>query len=143
MGNVMVLLAILSSIALIIGFVWVLITSGRTHEFSGSEAGEEIMADQLADEWEEPLAQKTAFKGRAIKRERAVSISFKEIKGQLRRRQWSTAAPVLLAIGGFLGLLAFGSLALFGAIENELVGGLIAAISLVTVLRILIRLARA
>ena len=45
--------------------------------------------------------------------EKEVSFSFAEIKQQLRAGQWLQMLPVLLAIGGFLGLFLFGSVIAF------------------------------
>jgi hypothetical protein len=48
-----------------------------------------------------------------------------------------------LAIVGLLGLLLFGSLTLFVALDDKLVGGLIAVVGVFTTLRVTIGLIRA
>lgn len=138
-----VVLFILSILALAAGFVWVLVNKGETSQRSGEDVGAEMISERLEDDEEWSLADKTAFRGQAEVVEREASISFKDIKKQVKSGNWQEALPLLLAVGGFLGLLVFGSLALFFAIEDKLVGGLIAIVAIFTAARILIQMARA
>jgi hypothetical protein len=57
--------------------------------------------------------QHVFFKGEATAVEKEASFSFAEIKQQLRAGQGLQMLPVLLAIGGFLGLFLFGSVIAF------------------------------
>ena len=57
--------------------------------------------------------QHVFFKGEATAVEKEASFSFAEIKQQLGAGQWLRMLPVLLAIGGFLGLFLFGSVIAF------------------------------
>lgn len=138
-----VILFILSILALAAGFVWVLVNKGETSHRTGEDVGAEMMSEQLEDDEEWSPANKTAFRGQAEVVEREASLSFKDIKKQVKSGNWQEALPLLLAVGGFLGLLVFGSLALFLAIDDKLVGGLIAIVAIFTVARILIQMARA
>lgn len=136
-------LAILSLLALAAGFVWVLVNKGETSHRTGEDVGAELISERLEDDEEWSIAEKTVFRGQAEVVEREASISFKDIKKQVKSGDWQEALPLLLAVGGFLGLLIFGSLALFFAIDDKLVGGLFAVVAIFTVARILIQMARA
>jgi hypothetical protein len=136
-------LSAFSFLLLLIGFVWVLIQSGNTTKRSGQEVGREIMAEQMEEDDETVLIQETAFRGQATSVKTEASLSFGEIKCQAKSGQWSEVLPVLLAIVGLLGLLLFGSLALFVALDDKLVGGLIAAVGVFATLRVVIGLIRA
>ena len=63
MSTLFIILAVLSLIALIVGFVLLLVRSGQTTRRSGEEVGAEMMADQMEDEWEPVIADASAFKG--------------------------------------------------------------------------------
>lgn len=141
--TLLVTLTVLSGLTLIVGSAWGLVTGGRTTRDSGEELGAEIFDEQLGDEKEITVYQKSAFRGKAGSVQRETSLSFAEIKRELKRGQWRKALPFLLAIGGFLGLLLFGSLVLLVAMEDKLIGSLIAAVTLFTVLRVLIRMVQA
>ncbi|UCG22754.1 MAG: hypothetical protein JSW55_11270 [Chloroflexota bacterium] len=136
-------LAAFSFVLLLIGFVWVLIRSGETVTSSGQEAGREIMAEQMEEDDETLLVHETAFRGQATSVKTEASISFGEIKSQVKSGQWSAVLPVLLAIIGLLGLLLFGSLALFVALDDKLVGGLIATVGVFATLRVIVGMIRA
>lgn len=125
------------------GFMWTLVSNGSTSRRSGEEVGKEIIEDRLEDEWETSVAQKTAFKGVASSTEREVTVSFRDIKTQIRAGQWRQALPILLVLSGFLGLLLFGSLALLATLDNKLVGLLIAITAAYAVVRVLIGMIRA
>ena len=143
MLTVLIMLSALGLVALLAGFVIVLVSKGNTTYRSGEEVGIEVMEDHLDDGLEKPVAQKSLFKGQARSVEREASISFSEIKAEIRSRNWSQALPLLLAVGGFLGLLLFGSLALFLIIDSKLVGGLMVVLIIITVLRIVYQMIKA
>ncbi|HSG14866.1 MAG TPA: hypothetical protein VLE70_00920 [Anaerolineae bacterium] len=132
-----------SFLLLLIGFVWVLVRDGNTTRQSGQEVGREIMAEQMEGDDETLLIQETAFRGRATSVKTEASYSFVEIKSQAKNGQWSEVLPVLMAIVGLLGLLLFGSLALFVAMDDRLVGGLIAVVGVFATLRVVVGLIRA
>ena len=136
-------LTALSLLLLLIGFVWMLIQSGNTVRRSGQEVGREIMAEQMEKDDETLLIHETAFRGRATSVRTEASVSFSEIKSQARSGQLREVLPVLLAIVGLLGLLLFGSLVLFVAMDDRLVGGLIAAVGVFATARVVIGLIRA
>ena len=135
-------LTLFSFLALVVGFIWVVTTSGETRHDRGEEFGAQIMGEQLSDD-DSSVVQKTAFKGKAISYEHKSSISFTEIKARLSAGRYSEALPIILASGGLLGLLTFGSLALFAAMENKVVGGMIAVVTIFSVLRIVVKIASA
>jgi len=141
----MIVLTALCAIALIIGFVWMLISMGQTTHRSGDEVGAEIMGDRMADEPDiaGPITQSTVFKGKATSVEREASISFREIWRLVEERSWRKVIPVLLAMGGMLGLLLFGSLTLFFGMANKVIGGVLVIMARYTVIRTLLALVRA
>ena len=126
-------LTLLSVIALVMGFILVFSSSGEMRHNSGEEVGAQIMGEQISED-NTSVVQKTFFRGKAVSSGRETSISFREIKEQFSAGHYSEALPVILAVGGFLGLLTFGSLALLVAMENKFVGGMIALLVLFTVL---------
>ena len=132
-------LTAISVLALIAGFIWVLIISGETTERRGKEVGAELVSEQMVDEDEVPIVQKAAFHGEAVEVKRETTVQFSEIKEQIKNGNWRGAFPWLLVMGGFLGLLLFGSLSLLVLMENKLIGGFIVAVVLITVGRIVIR----
>ena len=138
-----VALTILSILALFAGFVWVLVSKGESSRHSGEAVGAELMREQFEDDEEWSITEKSVFRGKAKAVEREASISFSDVKKQVKSGNWRESLPLLLAVGGFLGLLVFGSLALFFALDDKLVGGLIAAVAIFTVARILVQMARA
>lgn len=138
-----VVFSILSLLALVAGFVWVLVSKGETSHRSGEDVGAELISDRMENDDEWSLIEKSAFKGQAKVVSREANISFKEIKIQLKSGNWREVFPALLALVGFLGLLTFGSLALFFTLEDKLVGGLIATVAIFSVARILFQMARA
>jgi hypothetical protein len=71
------------------------------------------------------------------------SVSFVEIKDSIVSGNWRQALPVLLATGGMIGLMIFGSLTLFLLLEDKLIGGVILLVAAYTVIRLLINIARA
>jgi hypothetical protein len=135
-------LTILSLIVLIVGFVWLLTSHGRTIRRSGPEVGAEIMTgmgdegvDGDADE-AIPLIEKSVFVGTGVKVTRDADVSFGDIKGMLRDRQWRGALPALLVMAGLFGLVVFGVLALWVKMDDKLIATVIAAVVLFTMARI-------
>jgi hypothetical protein len=126
----------------VVGFTWVVTTSREPRHDSGEEVGAKIIGDQIGDD-DLPVVQRTAFKGKAISVEYESSFSYTEIKARLSAGDYSEAFPIILASGGMLGLLTFGSLALFTVMENKVVGGMIAFVAIFTVLRIVVKIVRA
>ena len=126
----------LSVVTLIAGTVWTAVVFGQTRRRSGPEVGAEIMAERMARDSEGHVGpQYVTFKGKAVAVEREASFSFAEIKQQLMAGQWLHMFPVLLAMGGFLGLFLFGSVAAWLGIENKLVAGLIVVVALYALIR--------
>jgi hypothetical protein len=126
----------LSVVTLIVGTVWTAVFFGQTRQCSGPEVGAEMMAERMARDSEGHVKpQHVFFKGKAVAVEREASFSFAEIKQQLMAGQWLDMFPVLLAIGGFLGLFLFGSVAAWLGIENKLVAGLIVIVALYALIR--------
>jgi hypothetical protein len=134
----------LSVMALIVGTVWTTVGFGQTRRRSGSEVGAEAMADRMARDSEgHTRPQYVFFKGKAAATEREASLSLAEIKQQLRAGQWLQMLPVLLAIGGFLGLFLFGSVAAWLGMENKLLAGFVVITALYTLIRAVSALVRA
>jgi hypothetical protein len=130
-------LAILSLIALIVGFIWLLISRGRTTRRRGREAGAEIMTGLGAEDDEAiPLIEKSVFVGTGVKVTRDVEVSFGDIKEMLRDRQWRGVLPALLVIVGLFGLIVFGVLALWLKLDDKFIATVIAAVVLFTMARI-------
>jgi hypothetical protein len=131
-------------VALIIGTVWTAIVFGQTRRRSGPEVGAEIMAERMArDSVGHTKPQYVTFKGKAVAVEKKASFSFAEIKQQLMAGQWLQMFPVLLAIGGFLGLFLFGAAAAWLGMENKLVAGMIVVVALYAVIRMVSAFVRA
>jgi hypothetical protein len=144
MSTLFLALTGLSVLALIVGTIWTAVGFGQTRRRSGPEVGAEIMAERMARDSEgHTRPQHVFFKGKATAVEKEASFSFAEIKQQLRAGQWLQMLPVLLAIGGFLGLFLFGSVAAWLGIENKLLAGLIAIVALYALVRAVIALVRA
>ena len=131
-------LTILSLIVLIVGFIWLLTTHGRTTRRSGPDVGAEIMTGMGDDVDDEaiPLVEKSVFVGTGTQVTRDVDMSFGDIKGMLRDRQWRGVLPALLTIGGLFGLIVFGVLALWVKMDDKLIATVIAAVVLFTMARI-------
>ena len=134
----------LSVVALIVGTVWSAVAFGQTRRRSGPEVGAEIMADRMARDSEgHARPQYVFFKGKAVAVEKKASFSFAEIKQLLMAGQWLDIFPVLLAMGGFLGLFLFGAAAAWLGIENKVVAGLIVIVALYALIRAVIAFVRA
>ena len=130
-------LTILSLIVLIVGFIWLLTSRGQTTRRSGPDVGAEIMTGMGEDDDEAiPLVEKSVFVGTGVQVTRDVDVSFGDIKGMLRDRQWRGALPALLAMAGLFGLIVFGVLALWVKMDDKLIATVIAAVVLFTMGRI-------
>jgi hypothetical protein len=141
---VLLILTGLSVVALIVGFAWTLMISGENRRRSGPDVGAEIMAEQMMDDdGAQTVAQQTYFAGKATEMEREASISFAEIKEQVRSGRLQDVLPVLLALGGLFGLLLFGSLAAWVGLENKLVAGVIVVVAFYALVRAVLAFARA
>ena len=95
--------------------------------------------EQITEE-EEVVFQTPAYAESAESKGEWTGLNFVEMKRGLKSRQWRNTLPILLAIFGFLGLLFFGSLALFVAMEEKLVGSVVAAVAIFAVVRVIIRM---
>jgi hypothetical protein len=134
----------LSVMALIVGTAWTAVVFGQTRRRSGPEVGAEMQAERMARDSVGHLEpQHVFFKGKAVAVERKANLSFAEIKQQLMAGEWLQMFPVLLAMGGLLGLFLFGSAAAWLGIENKLVAGLIAIVALYAIIRTVSAFARA
>ena len=140
---ILIPLFIASILSLLSGAVWLLISSGRVERRDGQDAGEDLAAEIMEDSEDNAFFEKTAFHGDAKTLNAKVSFTFPQIKEEIRSGHWTTVAPLLLAVGGFLGVLLFGSLALLVAIDDKLLGAFIAVVSIVTVIRVLVAMIRA
>ena len=136
-------LTIISLLTLVAGVVLLLVRSGSIKRRGGENVGADMMADQMEEEWETGIASRSVFKGQAREVSVGVSVTFSEIKSTAASGNWREALPALLAIGGLVGFLSFGSLTLFVIMEDKLVGGIILAVVVIAVARILVRFARA
>ena len=132
-------LAILSGLALILGSAWVMILLRSKNHLRG-EVKEAVANGEQITEEEEVVFQTPAYAESAGSKGEWIGLNFVEMKRGLKRGQWRNTAPILLAIFGFLGLLLFGSLALFVAMEDKLVGSVIAAVAIFAVIRVIIRM---
>jgi hypothetical protein len=123
MFKVLVVLAFSSLLDLIAGTAWLLSMRGRARTFTGGET--------------------PGFRGRSAGAETGVEVGYGEVKALVRAGRWSEALPLLLMIGGMLGIFLFGSLAFWVRSENELLGLVVFCICLYTVGRILYGILRA
>lgn len=125
-----------SLIVLIIGGVWTLIRSGKTTRRTGPAIGAEIMNSALTSDDEGLIGvNRSTFVGKAVAVEREATIDFADLKAQFARGDYLSVFPALLAIGGFVGVLFFGALAVFFAIP-----GLISGAVMLSVFYILVRM---
>jgi hypothetical protein len=133
-----VVLTVISAIALIVGVIWWLATSGKTTRRSGPDVGAEIMGGSTSDDDEVSmtLLEKSAFVGKGVAIEREAGISYAEVKQMLRDREWRAAIPPLLALLGLYFFVVFGALALWFGLHDKLIATLIAGVVLFTMGRI-------
>lgn len=81
------------------------------------------------------MAEKSAFKGTGVSVQREAAISFAEVK-QLIRSGDRRAIPPILAMGGLFCFIVFGVLTLFVALDDKVIGAIIAIPALYTMARI-------
>lgn len=142
-------LTIISLIALITGFIWILASRGNVERRSGPQSGAEVMSAVMEDDEEDdgvPLStskETRAFRGTGSQVRVEASYSFADIKDHIATGHWEQAAPALLAVGGMFGLLFFGALTLFLMLEERWLGYLLLAIAAYAVVRMAISFARA
>lgn len=132
-------LAILSGLALILGSVWVMILLRSKNHPRGAAKEAVANGEQITEE-EEVVFQTASYAESAGSKGEWTGLNFVEMKSGLKRGQWRNTLPILLAIFGFLGLLLFGSLALFVAMEDKVVGSVVAAVAIFAVVRVIIRM---
>jgi hypothetical protein len=133
----------LSVVALIAGTVLTAILFGRTRWRSGPEIGAELMAERMARESGGVKPQHVFFIGKGVAVDREASLSYTEIKQRLMAGQWLLMFPVLLAVGGLLGLFLFGSAAAWLGIKDKLVAGAIVVVAFYALFRIVSSFVRA
>jgi hypothetical protein len=133
----------LSVVALIAGTVLTAILFGRTRWRSGPEIGAEMMAERMARESGGVKPQHVFFIGKGVAVDREANLSYAEIKQRLMAGQWLQMFPVLLAIGGLLGLFLFGSAAAWLGIKDKLVAGVIVVVAFYALFRIVSNFVRA
>ncbi|MBN1991538.1 MAG: hypothetical protein JW953_02460 [Anaerolineae bacterium] len=137
-------LTILSIIILIAGMVWTLATSGQTQRRNKEEVGKKMVADMMRDDLtKNEVILGTDFKGKATGLKSEATFSFADIKAAVQAGQWQSVLPILLALGGMLGLFLFGPMALWFGIESKLVAGLLMVVALYAIIRTIISFARA
>ncbi len=136
-------LFVISLLSLITGAIWLLAGSGRTDGRERREVGEDPNSELSNAPDDLSSLERTAPNANADNSSSRVSYSFPAIKNEMRDGRWGTAAPLLMAVGGFLGVLLFGSLVLLVVIDDKILGSLIAVIATITVLRVTIAMIRA
>jgi hypothetical protein len=125
---VFLILTILFGAALVAGFVWFLVSSGRTTHRSGPEVGAEIMGAVTDQEEEEggqvsiPLAEKTWFRGTGASVHSESGMSYAEIRHQLDAGNLRQVLPALLLIAGVVGTTFFLGLTLLAAGADAIFG---------------------
>ncbi|MFH1086090.1 MAG: hypothetical protein V1772_10045 [Chloroflexota bacterium] len=134
-------LTILCVLLTIAGASWMLMARGRARPRTHDEVAGDMLSALGGDEAGEPLAQ--TFRGVTVGVHVETELSYAEIKALIAQRRWREAAGPLMAMVGVLGLVLFGSLAFYVRLDDKLVGGLIAAVCVFTVARIVLAIARA
>jgi cytoskeletal protein RodZ len=140
---VLVPLFVISLLSLITGAIWLLAGSGRNADREGQEITTDPSSDLSSDSENLSFSERTASNANHDNSASKVSYSFPDIKNEMRDGHWGTAGPLLMAVGGFLGVLLFGSLVLLVVIDDRILGSLIAVIATITVLRVTIAMIRA
>lgn len=144
----LIALTALSFIVTIGSGIWWILRTGQIRPHSGRDAGAEVMAGLGEEETSDDQIQafgaaKQVFKGTGIKVEGSAESSFADMKRQLAAGDRRAALPPLIAAAGLLATVLFGSLAFFVGIEDRLIGGIIAAIAIFTVIRLVYDFIRA
>ncbi len=137
----LIVLTAVSFIAAIGGGIWWVVSTGQMRTRSGPEVGAEVMAglEEEATDGDQVgvfSASKQVFKGTGVKTEGEAEIAFGDLKRQLATGDRRTALPPLIAAIGLLATVLFGSLAFFVGVEDKLIGGIIAALGIFTVIRL-------
>ncbi len=140
---ILIVLTAVSAVCMITGFVWMLTAMGKTTSEHGQAVGEEMVAEHLAEAEESMTGKSAVFRGRAVAKRSEASISFRDIWRLVEERQWHKVIPVLLLLGGLLGLLLFGALTLFLSMENRLLGGFFVAMALYVLVRTMLSFVKA
>ncbi len=148
MLTLFIVLTAVSFVAALGSGIWWIVRTGQVRTRSGPEVGAEVMAGLGQEEAEgEQIqvfgAEKQAFKGTGIKHEGEVEMSFKELKRLLAGGDVRAALPPTIVAIGLAGTLLFGGLAFFSGLEDKLIGGLLAALGIFTVLRMVYDFVRA
>jgi len=138
----LVSLTTLSALLLLIGFVWILVENVRAVQRRDQDVGKEALTGKQGVDVGYPPEKRDPLGGQAVSTQTRSNISFADVKAQIRIGQWREVLPLLAAITGFLGLMLFGSLAFFVALENKLFGALVALASISATLRVVIGLIR-
>jgi hypothetical protein len=136
-------LLILSLLSLFVGVIWLLMAGDpvdkRNDPSSIDESSPDIHQKREVDlDADEPVGAR-----KDVGLESKKSISFAEIKNEMRAGQWQSAGPLLLAVGGFLGVLITGSLLILLAADNKLIGAIITIVAFITVARVVAAMIRA
>jgi hypothetical protein len=134
-------LTILSGLALIVGSIWTMIFLRPNNQTNGLKEGTVTNGEPIYKEEEFSLTSSIA--GKAGAEGEKATLNFGEMKKAVKRGHWRSSLPILLAIFGFLGLLLFGSLALYVALDNKLLGSVVAAVAIFSVVRVAIRMIQA
>jgi len=144
MGFLFVVLAVISLIVLIVGIVLFLRSFGVITKRKGEDVGAEIMAEGMdKDDEGVEVARAGVFKGTGSKVEANASVSFAEIKDAMATGNWRQALPALFVMGGMVGLLFFGALAIFSFMDDKFVGVAILVFVAYALIRLLIGFIRA
>ena len=140
MDILFIVLTLFSLIVLIIGIILLLTSRGKTTKRSGEDVGAKIMAEGMDDDEDEgfEVTQVGMFRGVGKEVEVNASVSFAEIKDAAASGNWRQAMPALLLMGGMVGLLIFGALAIFVIMGDKLVGGIVLVVAAYAVIRMLI-----
>ena len=136
-------LFVISLLSLLSGAIWLLAGSGRTDGRIRREVESDTDSELSNATNDLSSLERTAPNANADNSSSRVSYRFPDIKNEMRDGRWSTAAPLLMAVGGFLGVLLFGSLVLLVVIDDKILGSLIAVTATITVLRVTIAMIRA
>jgi hypothetical protein len=138
----LVSLTIASGLALIVGSIWTMVFLRANNHPNGSSRGA-VANRELISREEEDFSLTSSKPGKASSEGEEPTLNFGEMKEAVKRGYWRNTLPILLAIFGFLGLLLFGSLALFVALEDKLLGSVVAAVAIFSVVRVAIRMVQA
>jgi hypothetical protein len=140
---ILIPLSVISLLALIAGTIWLLAGGSKTAGREGPGLGKAPNIDLSHDAKDFSRAERPKPDANDDNRASKVSYSFPDLKIEMREGNWGTAGPLLMAVGGFLGVLFFGSLVLLVVIDDKILGSLIAVIATITVLRVTIAMVRA